>query len=216
MTPLEVVFHLRTPVALGFPWIFLDSLLVHIRLKEELGERYYSLSTKVLRGGVPDRVLDMPLRQWHDVPVASVSIFEPQVEHAVFSFFKRGDFPFPRGKISRASGFFKDYYLRAVYAPVQRVRFYCTGEPEEVRRLCMKVPALGKEKNIGFGFVKRVEVREVGEERGLVWNGVAMRPIPVRYLKRWEDAAWMAYKPPYWSKYSVDLCAVPLTRVELA
>lgn len=212
MTPLEVVFHLRTPVALGFPWIFFDSLLAHIRLKEELGERYYSLPTKVPMGAQ----LRVPLKRWRDVPVASVSIFEPQAGLAVFSFFKRGDFPFPRGRVERSRGFFKDYYLRAAYIPAVRVRFYCTGELEEVARLCRKVPALGKERNIGFGFIKRVEVREVEEEWGLVWNGVAMRPIPVRYLKSWEDAAWMAYKPPYWSKKSFDLCAVPFTRVELA
>jgi len=124
--------------------------------------------------------------------------------------------PFPRGKISRARGFFKDFYLRAIYAPVKRVLFYCTGELDEVQRLCSKVPALGKERNIGFGLVKRVEVHEIEEERGLVWNGLAMRPIPVRLLKSWEDVAYMAYRPPYWSKESVDLCAVPFTRVELA
>jgi hypothetical protein len=212
MEPLEVVFHLRTPVALGFPWISFDALLAHIRLKEELGERYYSLPTKVPAGGAPD----VPIKRWRDVPVASVSIFEPEPQLQLFQYFKRGDLPFPKGRVSRASGFFKDFYLRAAYAPVQRVRFYCTGEKEEVERLCRKVPALGKERNIGFGFVKGVEVREVVEEWGLVRGGLAMRPIPVRYLKRWEDAAYLAYKPPYWSKKSVDLCCVPFTGVELA
>jgi hypothetical protein len=211
MEPLEITFYLSTPVALGFPWIFFDSLVAHVRLREELGERYYSLPTKIPLGGVPD----IPIKRWRDVPVASVSIFEPATELHTFSYFKRGDFPFPRGKISRASGFFKDFYLKAVYVPAVRVRFYATGEFKEVERLVKLVPALGKERNIGFGFVKRVEVREIEHEWGLVKDGVAMRPIPVRYLKAYEDATYMAYKPPYWSKHSVDLCAVPFTRVEL-
>ncbi len=212
MEPLEIVFYLQAPVSLGFPWIFFDSLIAHVRLREELGERYYNLPTKIPLGGVPD----IPIKRWHDVPVASVSIFEPATELHTFSFFKRGDFPFPRGKISRASGFFKDFYLKAVYVPAISVRFYATGEFKEVERLVKLVPALGKERNIGFGFVKRVEVREMEHEWGLIKDGVAMRPIPVKYLKAYEDATYLAYKPPYWSKHSVDLCAVPFTRVELA
>jgi len=90
------------------------------------------------------------------------------------------------------------------------------GSVREIERLVKLVPALGKERNIGFGFVRKVEVREIEHEWGLVKDGIAMRPIPVKYLKAYEDATYMAYKPPYWSKHSVDLCAVPFTRVELA
>jgi hypothetical protein len=212
MQHLEAVFHLRAPVALGAPWIFFDSLLMHAKLREELGERYFSLPTKLaLKLGV-----DIPVKRWNDVYVASVSIFEPEnVNMYVFQYFKRGDFPFTKGKISRGSGFFKDFYLKVVYAPALRVRFYATGELEEVRRLASRISALGKERNIGFGLVKEVVVREVGGEWGLVKDGVAMRPIPVRYLKSYEDAAVIAYKPPYWDKGNMELCAVPFTRVEL-
>ncbi len=212
MTPLKVTFHLRTPVALGFPWIFFDSLLAHVALREELGERYYSLPTKT----PIDRIPELPLKRWRDVYVASVSIFEPETELAVYQFYKRGDFPFPRGKIRRGSGFFKDFIIRATYVPAHRAVFYATGELEEVKRLVAKISALGKERNVGFGAVRRVEVKEVEEEWGLVRGGLAMRPIPVRLLRRYEDAAYLAYKPPYWAKESVDLCAVPLTHVELA
>jgi hypothetical protein len=212
VTPLRVVFRLRTPVALGFPWIFFDSLLAHVALREELGERYFSLPTKT----PADRIPDLPLKKWRGVYVASVSVFEPETEVAVYQFYKRGDFPFPRGKIRRGSGFFKDFIIKAAYVPAHRVVFYATGELEEVERLVKKVSALGKERNVGFGAVKEVHVEEVEEEWGLVRGGVAMRPIPVRLLKRYEDAAYLAYKPPYWAKESVDLCAVPLTHVELA
>jgi len=209
---LEIVFHLKTPVALGSPWISLDSLLMHVKLLDELGEKYFSLPTKVALH--PE--VGIPLKRWRDIYIASVSIFEPEnVNMYLFSFFKRGDFPFPRGRMSRGSGFFKDFYLKVVYVPALRVRFYATGELEEVRRLAEKAPAVGKERNIGFGFIKKVEVREIEGEWGLVKDGKAMRPIPVRYLKSFEDAALMPCKPPYWSKKSIDLCAVPFTRVEL-
>ena len=212
MTPLKVTFLLRTPVALGFPWIFFDSLLAHVMLREELGERYYSLPTKI----PIDRVPELPLKRWGDVYVASVSIFEPEAELAVYQFYKRGDFPFPRGKVRRGSGFFKDFIVRAPYVPAHRVVFYATGEAGEVERLVRKVAALGKERNVGFGAVRDVEVEEWGQEWGLVRGGLAMRPIPVRLLKRYEDAAYLAYRPPYWAKESVELCAVPFTHVELA
>jgi len=212
VTPLKVTFFLRTPVALGFPWIFFDSLLAHVALREELGERYYSLPTKT----PIDRIPDLPLKRWRSVYVASVSVFEPETELAVYQFYKRGDFPFPRGKIRRGSGFFKDFIIRAAYVPAHRVVFYATGEAVEVERLVKKVSALGKERNVGFGAVKEVRVEEVGEEWGLVRGDLAMRPIPVKLLRRYEDAAYLAYKPPYWAKESVDLCAVPFTHVELA
>jgi len=162
VTPLRVVFQMRTPVALGFPWIFFDGLLAHIALREELGERYYSLPTKT----PIDRAPELPLKKWRGVYVASVSVFEPETETAVYQFYKRGDFPFPRGKIRRGSGFFKDFIIRVVYVPAQRVVFYATGELEEVERLVKKVAALGKERNVGFGAVRGVAVEEVEEEWG--------------------------------------------------
>jgi len=214
MQPLEVVFYLKTPLALGSPWIMFDSLLEYVKLREALGEKFFSLPSRAPLKKL-DESLEIPLKKWRDIYIASASIFEPSdAGMYVFSYFKRGDFPFPSGRVRRGSGFFKDFYLKVVYTPVQRVRFYATGEPEEVRRLVSKVSSIGKERNIGFGFVKEVEVREVGYEWGLVRGGEAMRPIPVRYLKYYEDAAYMPYKPPYWSGES-ELCAVPFTRVEL-
>jgi len=216
MEPLRVTFRLKSPLALGFPWINLDALLAHAKLREELGERYYALPTKVPAVGE----VELPLRRWRDLYVASVSLIdgEPRLPEgfSLFHYFKRGDLPFTRGKVSRSRGFFKDYYLRLPYIPAATVVFYCTGEKEEVERLARLVPALGKDRNIGFGLVREVVVEEVEEERGLVWRSLAMRPIPIRYLRWFEEAVQLAYKPPYWAKESVALCAVPFTRVELA
>jgi len=209
MTPLEIIFYLRTPIALGSPFLMFDSLLMHIKLKEELGEKYYTLPTKIPISELPEP----PLKKWKDLYVSSVAVIEGDMR--VFSYVKRGDFPFPKGKIERGRGFFKDFYLKVVYIPTKTVRFYATGEKEEIERLASKISSLGKERNIGFGFVKKAEVRETEQEWGLVKDGKAMRPIPVKLLKSYEDSAYLPYKPPYWSKDNIELCAVPFTKVEL-
>jgi hypothetical protein len=216
LEPLEVTFYLKTPIALGFPWLYLDSILINLKIMDELGERYLTPPPKVENAlvDIPDN--EIPIKKWKDVYVSSVSIFEPSdVGLQVFEYFKKGEYPFPEGKIRRGSGFFKDFYLRVGYLPVRSIKFYCTCEKDEVERLLRKAPAIGKERNIGFGFVKKVEVREIEHEWGLVKDGLAMRPIPVTYLKKYEDAVHLAYKPPYWRKEHVALCAVPFTRVEL-
>jgi len=213
LEPLEVTIYFKTPIALGFPWLFLDSILINLKIIDELGERYFT-SPKV--GSALLDIPDIPIKKWRDVYVSSVSISEPSdVGLQVFQYFKKGEYPFPEGKIHKGRGFFKDFYLRVGYLPMRSIRFYCTCEKDEVERLLKKAPAIGKERNIGFGFIKKVEVKEIGHEWGLVKDGLAMRPIPVAYLKKYEDTAYLAYKPPYWSKEHVVLCAVPFTRVEL-
>jgi hypothetical protein len=213
MDPVKITFFMKTPISLAFPWMSLDSLVVHVLLQERLGDNYYTLPSKTPSNIVDDVIGEVPLKRWRDLFVASVSLIDG--EPSVFHYYKRGDFPFPRGKISRGRGFFKDFMLKAVYIPARTVTFYATGEAEELRRLLNLVPALGKETNIGFGWVKRVVVEETDEEYGLVKDGLAMRPIPVEYVKHYEDSAPLAYKPPYWARENVRTCVVPFTQVKL-
>ncbi|MEM0061525.1 MAG: hypothetical protein QW726_06325 [Fervidicoccaceae archaeon] len=217
MEPLKITVKLKTPIALGFPWIHFDALLAHLVVKINLGEEYYALPSKTPRFFLSDprlrKGISLPLKTYKDVYVASVSIIDG--EPTLFHYFKKGDFPFPRGKIRRGSGFFKDFNLKTVYIPAKTVVFYATGEKKEVEWIMRHLIAIGKERNIGFGFVKEVVVEEVEEEYGLIKDGLCMRPIPVRYLRYYEDTAWLSYKPPYWAKETVDLCGVPFTRCAL-
>lgn len=215
MENLKITFKMKTPVALGYPWIFFDGLIAHLLVKEELGEEYYRLSSKIPSELVADIVDSrMPIKKWKDLFVASVSVFDGDLQ-CVFNYYKRGDFPFPKGKIRRGSGFFKDFNLKNVYIPAKSVVFYVTGEAGEICKLLKKIVALGKDRNIGFGFVREVAVEETEEECGLVNSGICMRPIPIKYLATYEDSAYIAYKPPYWSKENVELCSVPFTRCTL-
>ncbi|MEM0473031.1 MAG: hypothetical protein QXX84_09055 [Sulfolobales archaeon] len=215
MEHLRITVKLKTPVGFGFPWINFDALLSHILLKMEFGEKYYILPTKIPRFLLSEfnRELKLPLKTYGDLYVSSVSVVDG--EPSVFHYYKKGDYPFPRGRIRLGSGFFKSFNLKVVYIPAQRVVFYATGEKSEVERLLRYLHALGKERNIGFGFVKEVRVEEVDGEYGLVKDGLCMRPIPVRYLSYYEDAAYLSYKPPYWAKETIDLCGVPFTRCTL-
>lgn len=217
MTPLKITVGLKTPIALGYPWIHFDSLLAHLLVKIELGEDYYRLPAKIPRFFLGDPRLKkrvaLPLKTYKDFYIASVGIIDG--EPIVFNYYKKGDFPFPRGKIRRGSGFFKDFNLKTVYIPARRIVFYATGEKDEIMRALKHLVAIGKERNIGFGFVKEVVVEEMDEEYGLIKNGLCMRPIPVKYLSYYEDAAWVSYKPPYWAKETIDLCGVPFTKCEL-
>ncbi|MEM3387748.1 MAG: hypothetical protein QXN08_08805 [Nitrososphaerales archaeon] len=217
MEPLKVTVKLKTPIGLGFPWIHFDALLAHLLVKIELGEEYYRLPTKIPRFFLSDpqmrKEINLPLKTYKDIYVASVSIING--DPVTFNYYKKGDFPFPRGKIRRGSGFFKDFNLKTVYIPAEKVVFYATGEKKEIEWIMKHLPAIGKERNIGFGFVKEVIVEEAEEEYGLTKDGMCMRPIPVKYLSYYEDTAWLSYKPPYWSKDTIDLCGVPFTRCEL-
>ena len=206
MKNLKITFYLKTPLSLSFPWFSLDSLLMHTLLERR--DDYYYLPTKV-----PVEVEEPPLKKWRDIYVASVSIYEG--EPFVFSYYKRGDFPFPRGKIRPGSGFFKMFMLKAVYYPVRTVTFYATGDEEKLLDILSDVTTLGKECNIGFGWVQKFEIEETDGEYGLVKDGKCMRPIPVEYLDEYEDAAMLAYKPPYWAKENIRLCAVPGSRCKL-
>ncbi|MEM4436140.1 MAG: hypothetical protein QXO22_04175 [Thermosphaera sp.] len=217
MEPLKITVRLKTPMSLGYPWIHFDALLAHLMVKAELGEKYYALPSKVPRHHLQDpdlkKEVKPPLKTFKDLYVASVGLLDG--EPTLFHYFKKGDFPFPRGKIRRGSGFFKDFSLKAVYIPAKTVVFYATGEKKEIEKALKHLTAVGKERNIGFGFVKEVLIEETSEEYGLIKDGLCMRPIPVKHLNHYEDAAWISYKPPYWSKDTVDLCGVPFTKCAL-
>ena len=68
---------------------------------------------------------------------------------------------------------------------------------------------------MGWGAVSTVTVTPMEENWALTRDGLAMRPIPVRYAKSYSDAVPLAWKPPYWSPDNVELCVPPGAEVEL-
>ena len=118
-------------------------------------------------------------------------------------------------KISRGSGYFKDFAMSLVYIPAKKVTFYANADPDILEMLFEALPALGKKTSIGFGFIKDFKIEELDEDYSIVWDGIAMRPIPYFMLKSQEELVMLAYKAPFWAKENVALCAPPFTKVEL-
>ncbi|MDQ7851146.1 MAG: hypothetical protein RB148_12825 [Armatimonadota bacterium] len=214
----QIVFYLATPVALNHPWLHLDGLISHLVALRVLGRDYYVLPTKTVTSlsakqlGRYQRVL----RQWWELPQASVSFFHPD---DLFSlrYFKRFE---PRGfpgerKIDLGRGHYRTWMLRHVYCPAETVTFYGTGDLELVRDLLSDLTHIGNDNRVGWGRIHRLEVTELPEDRSLVWEGKAMRPIPIRFLRKWEDAVPLAWRPPYWAAENVEVCAPPGARVVL-
>ena len=101
------------------------------------------------------------------------------------------------------------------YTPTRRVEFHGCGDVEMVRELMDHVKSIGKKTAYGFGAVREIVVEQEDEDRSLVCDGVAMRPLPVRMLSYYTDKVRMACRPPYWAKESVEMCAPPRTVVEV-
>ena len=59
---LKIVFKLKTPILLGHPWIFFDSLIMHVLLRRELGDEYYNLPSNYPLQDLVDN-FDLPIRK---------------------------------------------------------------------------------------------------------------------------------------------------------
>jgi len=218
--PLRVTLRMRTPVALNYPWIFFDGLLAHLLWRMLEPEEYRALPSKVLDERLR-AVLDLlPLERTGPVFHASASVFDTESRYVAY-IYKRFcerylDYErVKRKRLERGRGFFRDFRIGLVVVPARTVTFYAKGEASKIEELLHGLPALGKKRADGFGFVSGFEVEEVEEDWSLVRDGVAMRPLPVGMLAWRSDAVMMAYRPPYWSKRNITLCAPPGAQVRL-
>lgn len=217
MKPFELRCRLKAPVSLNHPWLHLDGVVAHLIQLAVRGRDYYTLPTKrVEKSGDQGRYQHV-LRRTGDLVHASVGKFEPEAQIGSISYFKRFEadgFP-ARKKISRGTGYFREWALRTVFASAQYCIFYGVGDMELLGELLEHLTHLGNDTRIGWGELAGWELREIGEDRSIVWAGRAMRPIPVWHLKRYSELVPLAYKPPYWSAESIALCAPPGAEVEL-
>src|SRR5690606_14393042 len=116
------------------------------------------------------------------VPQGSISFFGPVERLCSIQFFKRFEadgFP-KRNKIAMGFGHYRSWMMRIAYVPAEWARFYGRGDMARVADLPQDLTHLGNKARMGYGAVASVEVRPMEESRALVWEGRAMRPIPVR------------------------------------
>ncbi len=218
MEPLKITIDLVFPVALAFPWVAFDGLLAHLALLRDMGDDYFLLPSKTPVNITKD--LYIPLSRWHDIFLSSVSIFEPYkvFEETIYKRFEEKGAPEigrKRKKVHINSGYFRNFMIAMPYVPARRVIFYAHGEGEEVEDLLSYLPGIGKKVAIGFGEVGKITVEPIKQDYSLVKDGLAMRPIPVEYVKDYEESAYLAYTFPYWDKSLVKECVVPFSKVRI-
>jgi len=195
-------------------------ILMHLLRRLVEGPHFYLHPAKEPMRGPGVRRL-MPLGRLGAVWRASVSFFEPMGSIKSLRIYKRfhdavaTEMPWQRRYIERSRGRYRDWMMRLPYVPAERVVFYFYGDLERVLKLLEHLPALGKKADIGFGMYRSVSVEELDEDRSVVWEGRAMRPLTLMMLEWAEETMMTAYNPPYWDKRTVAECAVPGSRVLL-
>ncbi len=216
MDNLKITFYLSSPVCLTFPFLHFDAIIMHLLYRKTLGERYRLLPTKAVVKIDVEEVLD----KYKDVYRASAAVFdynEPQAIRIYKKFCEKYlDYnKIKRKRIERGKGKFRDFMLQYVYLPCKTAVFYVRGDYEKIDELLKCLPALGQKRSIGFGFIKDYEIKKISKDYSLVKDNVAMRAIPVEYLKHAEEVTLLPYKPPYWDSRNVKLCCIPFTHVRL-
>ncbi|MDE1971303.1 MAG: hypothetical protein KGI50_07055 [Patescibacteria group bacterium] len=218
ITNVKASFELMGNIVLGFPYMCIDSLLAHLEFRRKLGDDYRLLSSKFVTKDIPS----LPIRRTGDVYHCSVSMFPNETLQSMQTFYKRfaeNCLGSANGRIDRGRGFFKDYVLRTPFTCTDRLDFYAslTTDADWLRELLVGLLGLGKDINIGFGWIKSFKVQEIEEDRGLIdpKDSVAMRPIPISMLKEYADVERLNYKAPYWDPDTVAKCAVPLSKVRI-
>ena len=219
--PFKIVFKMAAPIALNHPWMHLDGLISHLSLIEMLGREYYLLPAKfplgrVLKGIKSHRKL--PLLKSGDLWHASVSILEPytvKLDHIYKRFEDRWIPKTKKKRIYRGMGHFKDYVLSIPYIPAKTCTFYGVGDVEMIERILHNVVGLGNDIRIGYGAVHSFKIEPTESDYSIVKDGIAMRPIPMRYCEWAAEEVPLAWRPPYWAPENVELCAAPFAEVKL-
>jgi CRISPR type IV-associated protein Csf3 len=99
-----------------------------------------------------------------------------------------------------ASGPYKMRFVPIRCMLIPKVVYFFRGDKVEVRKLLKGVFALGKHRNIGYGFVKDFELEETQEDHSVFAGDVLMRSIPFVDDPKIKGArrSYGACKPPYW------------------
>lgn len=209
---------MTTPVCLGHPWVHLDGILCHLQKRELDGQKYYLLPSKEVQN--MNRGAFTALDKVGPLNRGSISFFEPDELYST-TIYKRfhtslaSQMPWKKQIIERGSGKLRDWMIRLPYIPAKKVIFYGHGDIHEVLRLLSYLPGIGKKTVAGFGAYKSVEVNETPEDRSIVYNGRAMRPIPLWMLDEAEETFRSTYYAPYWDKSTVTECAFPGAKIKL-
>lgn len=224
MNPLKITVRLGSPVMLSYPWIMLDSLLMHLALERDHPGLLASLDP---RNPVD---LDVPL------PLAMVRVGGAYLYKGSCSRFSEGvkastmqvrkhvspdDVEYlasPPKRLDIVRGAFKAYDMRMTTINARECTWHAVGDRDGVARLLENLDGLGKKRAIGYGRVLGVSVERCQEDWSIVHpiHGLN-RPVPVSMAPSIPgvagattgEVANLAYRPPYWAKELHVPCHVP-------
>lgn len=212
--PYVVHIRLGAPVALAHPWIAGDALLEHLAFSRRLGRQQYNLppfTPAPHRGDDPYANL---VYSRAGLRFASVVELGPEPKAGTLEYYCRPDDALPKRRIPLGMGQYRAWAMRWVYIAAEWARIWAYGRPELATELVADLVGVGNDTRVGWGYVIEAAVEEVPEDRSVVWEGRAQRPIPVRFLRSYSDAVQLAWMPPYWDSASVELCAPPGAEVD--
>ncbi len=216
--PLQISFKVRPPVFIAHPWLYFDSLIQYLCLRDALGEHFYILPTDI---ELPLDDLMIPIKKTGDVYHASISQFDkaPLYQSTIYKRFndKNIDKLKPKqrqGRIHTDSGYFKDFMINLPFITPNRISFYTCADPKEIKRLLPHLNHLGKKGSIGGGKILKYKIKKTEADYSFYKDGQIMRPIPQELTKKIpliEGTQFMnsSYKPPYWDKRNIKMCLVP-------
>lgn len=218
--PLMVTFRLGSPVVLNHPWIYLDSTVMFLMVRDVLGPDFYTVNLNELlyhRQEIlsPDSI-SCPIQYKHGLFMCSASMLDINSKY-LETIYKRVEPRWMGGKkkVALNSGYFLNFMIRHIYVPASSVTFYLSGNREGLDGLLRNLNGIGDNTRIGWGKIRGFEIERTDVDYSLVKEGRAMRPIPVELLKDYSEAIPLTYRPPYWDRRNVRLCAPPGARVVL-
>lgn len=210
--PLKITFYLSSPITLNFPWMYFDGLISHLLLREALGEDFYLLPTKypfsrALKG---IKLPPLPIKEKGDMPCSSISFFDND-EKRLEIMYKRFEerWTGSNRKITRGVGYYRDYMIQHLYFPISKVTFFVKGHKKTLEELCNLIIGLGDNTRLGWGAVRSYDIQSIETDYSFIKDGKAMRPIPLKLLKKTSEKVNMAWKPPYWAADTITTCAPP-------
>lgn len=220
--PLQITFKVRPPVFLAHPWIYFDSLIQYLCMRDALGELYYILPTDEK---IPVEDLQIPIKKTEDVYHASVSQFDkaPLYQSTIYKRFqdKNVDKLKPRqrqGRVHTDRGYFKDFMINLPFITPNEVSFYTCADKSEIKKLLIHLSHLGKKGSIGGGKILDIQIEETETDYSFFKDDKIMRPIPQKMARSFpllEGSTFMnsSYKPPYWDKSNITMCLVPKSQI---
>ena len=223
---------MKTPILLGHPWIFFDSLITHILLRCELGDEYYNLSSKYPLQEIVDK-LNVPIKRiyysngkyFYDCSVSIVDgEFYPYknmcVTHVRKKFTEKyvHEVKTRKTKIEISKGMYKLYDIKFIYVPCREITFYANCVETEIIELLKYVKYIGKKRAEGFGFVKEFNYVKTSLKTAIqLPDETITRPVPAKLINQIEtlrkykhcELVAQTIKPPYWNIKNVELCTIP-------